>query len=292
MFEQLGLIGCGLMGGSFALALKRAGLVKRVIGYSKSPSTTERARQMGVIDEAAPSALLAVSGADLVLIAVPVAASEATFKAIRHAISAQTLVMDVGSTKSDVVEAARRGLQTQFASFVPAHPVAGKELAGVEHADVDLYKGRQVVLTPVKATLRSNVQRATQLWSALGATVLTMTPEAHDGAFAAISHMPHLLAFAFMNGIGAQTEGRRMLELAGPGFRDFSRIAASDPTLWRDVLLANREQVLVQVDAFRAALHDLEALMKSGDATALESAIATASGARAQWKMGHGPTLS
>ena len=292
MFEQLGLIGCGLMGGSFALALKRAGLVKRVIGYSKSPSTTERARQMGVIDEAAPSALLAVSGADLVLIAVPVAASEATFKAIRHAISAQTLVMDVGSTKSDVVEAARRGLQTQFASFVPAHPVAGKELAGVEHADVDLYKGRQVVLTPVKATLRSNVQRATQLWSALGATVLTMTPEAHDGAFAAISHMPHLLAFAFMNGIGAQTEGRRMLELAGPGFRDFSRIAASDPTLWRDVLLANREQVLVQVDAFRAALHDLEALMKSGDATALESAIATASGARAHWKMGHGPTLS
>lgn len=292
MFEQLGLIGCGLMGGSFALALKRAGLVKRVIGYSKSPSTTERARQMGVIDEAAPSALLAVSGADLVLVAVPVAASEATFKSIRHAISPSTLVMDVGSTKSDVVDAARRGLQTQFASFVPAHPVAGKELAGVEHADVDLYTGRQVVLTPVKATLRSNVQRATQLWSALGAHVRTMTPEAHDSAFAAVSHMPHLLAFAFMNGLASQAEGPRMLELAGPGFRDFSRIAASDPTLWRDVLLANRDQVLAQVDAFRASLQDLEHLMKAGDGTALEHAIAAASSTRAQWKMGAGPTLS
>ena len=292
MFEQLGLIGCGLMGGSFALALKRAGLVKRVIGYSKSPSTTERARQMGVIDEAAPSALLAVSGADLVLVAVPVAASEATFKSIRHAISPSTLVMDVGSTKSDVVDAARRGLQTQFASFVPAHPVAGKELAGVEHADVDLYTGRQVVLTPVKATLRSNVQRATQLWSALGAHVRTMTPEAHDSAFAAVSHMPHLLAFAFMNGLASQAEGPHMLELAGPGFRDFSRIAASDPTLWRDVLLANRDQVLAQVDAFRASLQDLERLMKAGDGTALEQAIAAASSTRAQWKMGAGPTLS
>ena len=138
MFEQLGLIGCGLMGGSFALALKRARLVKRVVGYSKSPSTTERARQLGVIDVAAPSALLAVSGADLVLIAVPVGASEATFKAIRHGITDQMLVMDVGSTKGDVIEAARRGLQDQLGAFVPAHPIAGKELAGVEHADAGL----------------------------------------------------------------------------------------------------------------------------------------------------------
>jgi prephenate dehydrogenase len=155
MFEQLGLIGCGLMGGSFALALKRAKLVKRVVGYSKSPSTTERARQLGVIDVAAPSALLAVSGADLVLVAVPVSASEATFKAIRHGVSPDTLVMDVGSTKGDVIEAARRGLQNQFATFVPAHPIAGKEVAGVEHAEASLFDGRQVILTPTKTTLRS-----------------------------------------------------------------------------------------------------------------------------------------
>jgi prephenate dehydrogenase len=284
MFEQLGLIGCGLMGGSFALALKRAKLVKRVVGYSKSPSTTERARQLGVIDVAAPSALLAVSGADIVLLAVPVAASEATFKAIRHGISADTLVMDVGSTKGDVIEAARNGLQRQFANFVPAHPIAGKELSGIEHAEASLFAGRQVVLTPVKATLRSNVQRASQVWSGIGAHVITMTHEEHDGAFAAVSHLPHLLAFAYINGLAAQQQGQRFLSLAGPGFRDFSRIAASDPVMWRDVLLANREQVLEQSQAFRKALDEFEALMKAGDLQAIEQSIAAASKARAGWK--------
>jgi prephenate dehydrogenase len=284
MFEQLGLIGCGLMGGSFALALKRAKLVKRVVGYSKSPSTTERARQLGVIDVAAPSALLAVSGADLVLVAVPVAASEATFKAIRHGVSSDTLVMDVGSTKGDVIEAARRGLQTQFASFVPAHPITGKEVAGVEHAEATLFDGRQVILTPTKATLRSNVQRATQLWTAIGAQVLNMTPQEHDSAFAAVSHLPHLLAFAFINGIAEQPDGARMLERAGPGFRDFSRIAASDPAVWRDILLANREQVLLQSQAFRKTLMQLEALLAAGDAQALEEAIEAARRTRSQWR--------
>jgi len=284
MFEQLGLIGCGLMGGSFALALKRAKLVKRVVGYSKSPSTTERARQLGVIDVAAPSALLAVSGADIVLLAVPVAASEATFKAIRHGISNDTLVMDVGSTKGDVIEAARNGLQKQFASFVPAHPIAGKEVSGIEHAEASLFTGRQVVLTPVKATLRSNVQRASQVWSGIGAHVVTMTHEEHDAAFAAVSHLPHLLAFAYTNAIAGQPQGDRFLSLAGPGFRDFSRIAASDPVMWRDVLLANREQVLQQSQAFRKALLDLEALMIAGDLQALEHSIAAASKARAAWK--------
>ncbi|RST55555.1 prephenate dehydrogenase [Variovorax sp. MHTC-1] len=286
MFEQLGLIGCGLMGGSFALALKRARLVKRVVGYSKSPSTTERARQMGVIDVAAPSALLAVSGADLVLIAVPVGASEATFKAIRHGITDQMLVMDVGSTKSDVIEAARRGLQDQLGAFVPAHPITGKEVAGVEHADANLYTGRQVVLTPIKATRRSNVQRATQVWTGVGAKVVTMTAEAHDSAFAAVSHLPHLLAFAFTNAITAQPDGQRFLELAGPGFRDFTRIAAGDPAMWRDVLLANRDQVLQQSQAFRAALSQFEALMSAGDAQGLEDAIAAASRVRGQWQPG------
>jgi len=288
MIEQLGLIGCGLMGGSFALALKRAKLVKRVVGYSKSPSTTERAKQLGVIDVAAPSALLAISGADVVLIAVPVGASEQTFKAIRHGLTEQMLVMDVGSTKGDVIEAARRGLQDQIGSFVPAHPIAGKEVAGVEHADAQLYNGRQVVLTPIKSTLRSNVQRATQVWTGVGARVLTMTPQAHDSAFAAVSHLPHLLAFAFTNAIAAHPQGQRFLDLAGPGFRDFTRIAASDPTMWRDVLLANREQVLLQSQGFRDALKELEALVRSGNAQELEDAIAKASALRGGWRLGAG----
>ncbi len=285
MFDQLGLIGCGLIGGSFALALKQARLVKRVVGYSKSPSTTERARQLGVIDVAAPSALLAVSGADLILIAVPVAASEATFKAIRHGIADNALVMDVGSTKRDVIAAAERGLQQRLSHFVPAHPIAGKELSGVEHAEAALFANRQVVLTPVKSTRRANVQRAAQVWTDIGARVIQMAPDAHDAAFAAVSHLPHLLAFAFTNAVAGQPDGSQFLALAGSGFRDFSRIAASDPAMWRDVLLANREQVLLQSQAFRKALVQMEALIAAGDGNSLEQAITAASRTRAQWQL-------
>jgi prephenate dehydrogenase len=258
MIEQLGLIGCGLMGGSFALALKKAGLVKRVVGYSKSPSTTERARQMGVIDVEAPSALLAVSGADVVLLAVPVSATEATFKAIRHLVNKNTLIMDVGSTKREVIDAARRVLRDQVGVFVPAHPIAGKEVSGVEHADPDLYAGRQVILTPIERTLPAQLNRAEQIWTALGCHVKQMVPEAHDAAYAAVSHLPHLIAFALMNAIGGQAQGKEFLTLAGPGFRDFTRIAASDPSVWRDILVSNREELLAQSREFQRALNALE----------------------------------
>jgi prephenate dehydrogenase len=285
MFEQLGLIGCGLMGGSFALALKKAGLVKRVVGYSKSPSTTERARQMGVIDVEAPSALLAVSGADLVLIAVPVAATEATFKAIKHLVTPRMLVMDLGSTKREVVDASRRVLREQVGCFVPAHPIAGKELAGVEHADADLYAGKQVILTPIERTDAMQVQKAADLWSALGCKVLRMSAETHDAAFAAVSHLPHLLAFALMNGITGQPSGKDFLSLAGPGFRDFTRIAAADPELWRDVMMSNAEELLKQSRIFQRNLQALELVISSGNAEALEGLIEQASLARSGWTM-------
>jgi prephenate dehydrogenase len=285
MFEQLGLIGCGLMGGSFALALKQAGLVKRVVGYSKSPSTTERARQMGIIDIEAPSALLAVSGADIVLIAVPVAASEASFKAIKHLVTPDMLIMDVGSTKRDVVDAARRALREHVGLFVPAHPIAGKEVSGVENADPDLYTGKQVILTPIERTLAPQLQKATELWTRLGCKVLTMTPEQHDAAYAAVSHLPHLIAFALMNAISGQAQGQDFLSLAGPGFRDFSRIAASDPKVWRDILLSNREELLAQSQIFQRNLQALEVMISDGNAQALESLIEQASLTRAHWSM-------
>jgi len=286
MFEQLGVIGCGLMGGSFALALKRAGLVKRVMGYSKSPSTTERAKKLGVIDVAAESALLAVSGSDIVLIAVPVAASESTFKAIRHLVEPGVLFMDVGSTKRDVVDAARRVLKDRLASFVPAHPIAGKEVAGIAHADASLYAGRQVIITPLPQTDPDLVQKATDVWSAIGAQVLRMTPENHDAAFAAVSHLPHMLAFAFFSSVAKQPAGRDFLSLAGPGFRDFTRIAASDPQVWRDILMSNREEILKQSMRFRHTLDAMEHVMKSGNVEALEDLIRNASDARAGWQMG------
>ncbi|MEY8876912.1 MAG: prephenate dehydrogenase [Leptothrix sp. (in: b-proteobacteria)] len=289
MFKQLGVIGCGLMGGSFALALKRAGLVQRVVGYSKSPSTTERAKRLGVIDIAAESALLAVSGSDIVLIAVPVAASESTFKAIRHLVEPGVLVMDVGSTKRDVVDAARRVLKERLGSFVPAHPITGKEVAGVEHADASLYQGKQVILTPLAQTDPALVQKATDVWAAIGCQVLRMTPENHDTAFAAVSHLPHLLAFAYFNAVTQQPAGREFLSLAGPGFRDFTRIAAGDPAVWRDILLSNREEVLKQAQRLRHALDAFEHVMRSNNTEALEDLIRTASDGRTNWQMNARP---
>jgi prephenate dehydrogenase len=285
MFEQLGLIGCGLMGGSFAMALKKAGLVKRVVGYSKSPSTTERARNMGIIDIEAPSALLAVSGADIVLIAVPVSATEASFKAIKHLVTPDMLIMDVGSTKRDVIDAARRCLREHVGLFVPAHPIAGKESAGVENADADLYVGKQVILTPIDRTLPAQLQKATELWTRLGCGVLSMSPEKHDATYAAVSHLPHLIAFALMNAISGQPEGQDYLSLAGPGFRDFTRIAASEPKVWRDILLANREELLAQSQTFQRNLQALEVMISSGNAQALEGLIEQASMTRAHWSM-------
>jgi prephenate dehydrogenase len=288
MFEQLGLIGCGLMGGSFAMALKRAGLVKRVVGYSKSPSTTERARQMGVIDVEAPSALLAVSGADIVLLAVPVSATEATFKAIRHLVGPNTLIMDVGSTKRDVVDAARRVLRDNVGSFVPCHPITGREVSGVEHSDPDLYTGKQVIITPIERTFTVQLQKAVNVWTGIGCHVVKMSPQAHDAAYAAVSHLPHLIAFALINGITGQDNGKEYLSLAGPGFRDFSRIAASDPKMWRDILIANREELLAQSKVFQDSLKAFEELISKASADALEAQIEKASDTRANWRISPG----
>lgn len=290
MFNQLGLIGCGLMGGSFALALKKAGLVRRVVGYSKSPSTVEKARRLGVIDVAAESALLAVSGSDIVIIAVPVAATESTFRAIRHLVDPGVLFMDVGSTKRDVVDAARRVLKERLPSFVPAHPIAGREVAGIEHADAQLYQGRKVILTPLQQTDPVLVQKATDVWAAIGCQVLKMTPENHDTAFAAVSHLPHLVAFAYINAMQQQPSGREFLSLAGPGFRDFTRIAASEPTVWRDILLSNREEILKQSEAFRAALDAMERSMRDWDGETLQQQIQSAAESRSQWTLStHAP---
>ena len=282
MFEQLGLIGCGLMGGSFALALKKAGLVKRVVGYSKSPTTTAHALQMGVIDVEAASALLAAAGADIVLVAVPVAATESTLKSIKHVVTPDMLIMDVGSTKTDVVQAARTALRDQIGSFVPAHPNTGKEVAGVAHASADLYRGAKVILTPTERTLTTHLNKAQALWEALGCEVRHMSPETHDAAFAAISHLPHMLAFAMMHSVMHQPQADAFLSLAGPGFRDFTRIAAGDPKMWRDILLANKDEVLAQTAQFQQAVQAFARMLQTGDAPALEEMISMASSARAQ----------
>ncbi|MFT3719845.1 prephenate dehydrogenase [Pseudorhodoferax sp.] len=285
MFERLALIGCGLMGGSFALALREAGLVRRVAGFSATAATTERALGLGAIDEIATSVGQAARGADLVLVAVPVAATESTLAALRPHLAPGALAMDVGSTKSDVVAAAERALGERLACFVPAHPIAGKEKSGIGHAEPALYRGCRVILTPLPANPPAQVARARQVWTAIGARVVEMAPQAHDTTFAAVSHLPHLLAFALVDGIVQQDGGDAILALGGPGFRDFTRIAAADPRMWRDVFLANQAQLLAQLQAHREALARFEALILAGDADGLERLIAQASGVRARWQM-------
>ena len=278
------------MGSSFALALQRAGLVERVTGFSPSPSSTAMALQMGVIDKVAASAALAVEGADLVLLAVPVSATPSTLQAIAQVIHKDTLVMDVGSTKGDVVLAARNSLGTLLPCFVPAHPICGKEVSGVQNADVDLYKGKKVILTPLPETAPAQVALARQLWQALGSHVSQMSPEAHDAAYAAVSHLPHLLAFAMMHSLQGQDQGEQYMALAGSGFRDFTRIAASEPAMWRDILLANRDELLAQSHLFQQSLQALEQLISAGDAAQLHSAITEASQARTRWAQSSGPS--
>jgi prephenate dehydrogenase len=289
-FQQLGLIGCGLMGGSFAMAAKRAGLVQRVVGFSPSPSSVQKALDMEVIDQAAKSAAQAVLGSDLVLLALPVAATQATLALIRPNLDSTTLVMDVGSTKTDVVLAAQSGLQDRMSQFVPAHPIAGKEVSGVQFADAQLYAQQQVILTPIEATDALFVQRAQDLWVALGCQVKLMSPQDHDAAFAAVSHLPHLLAFAFMNSLSAQAQGPDFLALAGPGFKDFTRIAASEPHMWRDILIANAQEVLAQSQYFQQQLQALELALNqalsTGQSEALMKLIEQASTQRAGWTMG------
>jgi len=200
-------------------------------------------------------------------------------------VTPQTLIMDVGSTKNDVVQAAQSGLRELVGSFVPAHPIAGKERAGVENADADLYARRQVILTPTAATQAEQIRRAEDVWRAIGSKVVYMTPQAHDTTFAAVSHLPHLLAFALMNTVGGQSSGQNFLSLAGPGFRDSTRIAAGDPQVWRDIFMSNSAEVLAQCQLLRDQLQLFETAMRAQDQRTLEALITQASSTRAHWRM-------
>jgi len=282
-FKKLALIGCGLIGGSFALALKRAQAVDRVSGFSASSSSREKALSLNVIDESASSIQDAVQGADLVLVAVPVNAIEACLVSVRENLSAEALVMDVGSTKTQITLAAQRALQERFDCFVPAHPIAGKERHGVEHAEATLFDHHQAILTPTSESDASKVDLAKQTWQALGSTVSIMSAHAHDQALAAMSHLPHLIAFAAVNAIANQEQKDLFLSLAGPGFRDFSRIAASAPSVWLDIFFSNQHEILDQLSLFKQAIADFEQALKSNDPKEVEKLIETASTVRKNW---------
>jgi prephenate dehydrogenase len=281
--KSLGLVGVGLIGGSFVAALKRAGLPARVRGFDRDGAALERAVQLGVIDEAADSPSDAARGAELVVVAVPVRAIGPVLHDVALTLSPDAVVTDVGSTKSEVVREARGELRERFARFVPAHPIAGREASGVEAASADLFKSARVVLTPSPETAEDAVSLVRQCWESAGARVATLSPEQHDRIFAAVSHLPHILSFALVSELAARADGPELFGFAAGGFRDFTRIAASSPEMWRDVALQNRAALLAEIDRYDAQLAVFRDLIERGDGAGLLRLMSEARTARHGW---------
>jgi prephenate dehydrogenase len=288
-FEKVAIVGVGLIGGSFALALKEKKLCGQVVGAGRGAANLALALERGVIDvtaTGADSAAGAVRGADLVLVAAPVAQFETIFLAIQPVLKPECIVMDAGSTKRDVVAAARKGLGTKIAQFVPAHPIAGAEKSGAAAASADLFRGRHLVLTPLKENRKEDVETVAGLWTECGARVSRMTPEEHDGVFAAVSHLPHLLAYALVDDISARPDAARLFGYAAGGFRDFTRIASSHPEMWRDICVANRDRLLDELHLYEKKLQAIGEMLEAGDAAALEKLFSDARAARERWLSG------
>jgi prephenate dehydrogenase len=285
VFKRLVIIGVGLIGGSFALALKRAGIVGEVIGVDRNRAALDDALRLKVIDVAA-SISDALKGADLVLLAVPVRQMSATFKPIAHDIEANAIIMDCGSTKQDVIAAARATLGEKISQFVPAHPIAGRETSGVGSADVTLFAGKNVVITPLQENSAETIARVETAWLACDANIVTMNAAAHDAVFAAVSHLPHMLAFALVDEFAARPNAKSLFSFAASGFRDFTRIAGSSPEMWRDIALNNRDALLTEMDAYIAKTQQLRTLVANADAAELEQLMQRAREARAKWLAG------
>jgi prephenate dehydrogenase len=281
--DHLLVVGVGLIGGSFALDLKRQGLVQRVTGAGRSAANLVRAHELGIIDTVAADVAIAARDADLVLLAVPVGAMPAVFAQLAEALPADALITDVGSTKCDVIAAARAGLGPRIARFVPAHPIAGAERSGAEAARVGLFVGKPLILTPLAENDAADVARIEALWRACGAEVARMDAREHDHVFAAVSHLPHLAAFALMEELAGRPQASTYFRYAGSGFRDFTRIAGSHPEMWRDIAVANRGALLDELDAYIAKLQDVRTLLQQHDGAALERLFARARAARREW---------
>ena len=285
--KTLAVIGVGLVGGSFAAALRRAGVTSNVVGFDRDAEALERATALGVIDSAAESASAAARGADLVVVAVPVRAIGPVLHDVSLALDANAVVTDVGSTKSEVVATARGELRERFPRFVPGHPIAGRETSGVDSAVPDLFRGARVVLTPLAETAPDALELVRSCWESAGAKVTTLSPEEHDRIFAAVSHLPHLLSFALVSEIAARDNAAELLGFAAGGFRDFTRIAASSPEMWRDIALQNRAALLAELDRYSAQLAVFRELIERGEGPGLQRLMSEARTARHAWGAAH-----
>lgn len=283
---KLVVCGVGLIGGSFALAIKSALAARvcpRIVGMGRTRAPLEQALQLGVIDEIATDWASALKGADLVLLGMPVGQMEPVMRAMMPHLEPQTLVTDGGSTKADVVAVARAVFGAKIGQFVPGHPIAGAEKSGVTAAKADLYDGKRVVLTPLPENRAEDVLSVRKVWELCGAKVSELKPDEHDRVFAAVSHLPHLLAFALVHELAGRNNADQLFGFAAGGFRDFTRIASSHPEMWRDICLANRKALLKELDGYMAELIRTRVLLASADSTGLEKMFATARARRDAW---------
>ncbi len=284
--KTLAVVGVGLIGGSFAMGLRRAGVATNIVGFDRDRGALEAAASLGVIDTAAESVSEAVKGADLVVVAVPVRSVGPVLHDVGLSMQGDAVVTDVGSTKAEVVRLAREELRERFPRFVPGHPIAGRETSGVESALHDLFRGARIVLTPTGETAPDAVEVVRAAWEAVGGKVAIADASDHDRIFAAVSHLPHILSFALVSEIASRDNAAELLGFAAGGFRDFTRIAASSPQMWRDVALQNREALLAEIDRYGARLAVFRELIERGEASGLERLMAEARTARTNWSAG------
>ncbi|WP_454693836.1 prephenate dehydrogenase [Achromobacter aegrifaciens] len=283
LIPVLAVVGVGLIGGSFAAALRRAGQVGRVLGVGRNAQSLARAVELGLIDEAA-TVEEAAARADLILLATPVGGLADVLSRMRAHLRPGTVLTDGGSTKAEVVAAARAALGDRAAQFVPGHPIAGAERTGPEAADADLYRKRTVILTPLAENGAASLDLVRRAWQACGADVIDMDAGAHDRVLASVSHLPHLLSAVYMEQVAEAADAPTRLDLAGSGFRDFTRIAAGSPEMWRDIFLSNRDAMLAELADVRAVLDRAERAIADGDGAALLTLLDTAARARRNWR--------
>lgn len=281
--KKLVIFGVGLIGGSVALALKKAGIKTHIVGVGRTPSSLDEALNLAIIDASTSDIQSAVSDADMIMLAAPVAQTRSILKNIQPFLSKHTVITDAGSTKSDVLENAKSVLGHQFNQFVGGHPIAGAEKSGAGAAMANLFVAKNVVLTPTEETNPDAVNAVTALWCSCGANVSTMPAEQHDAIFAAVSHLPHLLAFALVDDIASRPNASQLFSFAASGFRDFTRIAGSHPEMWRDISLANKQALLNEINAFEQELAMVKTLLADSDSDGLEALFERASRARNQW---------
>lgn len=281
--DTLVVVGVGLIGGSFALSLKRAGRVRHIIGVGRTRENLVRALELGVVDEISQDIREVAPRADVVLLASPVGQMGKLMADMSSLLPPHTIVTDAGSTKSDVVALFHQHLPHHLQYCVPAHPIAGSDLSGAVAAQYGLYENRKVVIAPLNETAPDAADRVAELWKACGAQIHRMSPAEHDAVFATVSHLPHLLAFAYVDMVAKKPEAERCFDFAASGFRDFTRIAGSHPEMWTDIAMANRQALLAELTRYQAALGKLAGYLQDGNTRELSDLFSEAREARVAW---------